>query len=70
MTETVQETEQHYFVVAFSNGQWGIDHGTAEARFPEGAVWQSDIEEWRYPDPMKDAFDDDDVIRDLVQRLA
>lgn len=41
-------SSQHHFVVVCQDGQWFIDHGTTEARFPEGPVWDEGIEDWRY----------------------
>lgn len=42
---------KHYFVVCGEVNEKGrveftIDHGTTEARFPEGAVWLDDKEIW------------------------
>ena len=44
-------TQRHYFVVEatvdeFGTVSWLIDDETAMARFPEGAIWDEDSQEW------------------------
>jgi hypothetical protein len=59
---------QHYFVVACDEeGNWFVDHGTAEARFRDGTTWDEDTETWRYATRQEG---DSRALIDLEKRLA
>jgi hypothetical protein len=66
--------KKHYFIVEcwVDNGQpvFHIDHSSLDARFPDGAVWNGDTEQWEDLDAKEDVDRDSDLHGELMRRLG